>query len=48
MEEKFMTLHPKGKKGTNILKQKYDIIKKTCWILSQRREILHMKIYLIE
>ena len=28
MEEKIMTLHPKGKKGTNISKQKYDIIKK--------------------
>ena len=28
MEEKIMTLHPKGKKGTNISKQKYDVIKK--------------------
>ena len=29
MEEKILTLHPKGKKGTNILKRKYDLIKKT-------------------
>ncbi|MCB0459292.1 MAG: hypothetical protein R2821_08965 [Flavobacteriaceae bacterium] len=26
-EEKIMTLHPKGKKGVNILKRRYDIIK---------------------
>ncbi len=26
-EEKFLTLHPAGKKGVNILKRRYDIIK---------------------
>lgn len=26
-EEKFLTLHPKGKKGVNILKRRYDVIK---------------------
>lgn len=26
-EEKIMTLHPQGKKGTNILKRRYDVIK---------------------
>jgi len=26
-EEKILTLHPKGKKGTNILKRRYDVIK---------------------
>lgn len=26
-EEKFMTLHPAGKKGVNILKRRYDVIK---------------------
>ena len=26
-EEKIMTLHPQGKKGVNILKRKYDVIK---------------------
>ena len=26
-EERIMTLHPQGKKGVNILKEKYDIIK---------------------
>ena len=26
-EEKIMTLHPKGKKGVNILKRRYDTIK---------------------
>lgn len=25
-EERILTLHPQGKKGTNILKRKYDII----------------------
>ena len=27
MEERILTLHPQGKKGTNILKSKYDFIK---------------------
>lgn len=27
MEEKIMTLHPQGKKGVNILKRRYDVIK---------------------
>lgn len=27
-EEKIMTLHPAGKKGVNILKRRYDVIKK--------------------
>ncbi len=26
-EKKILTLHPKGKKGTNILQRKYDVIK---------------------
>ena len=26
-EEKFLTLHPAGKKGVNILKRRYDLIK---------------------
>ena len=26
-EEKFLTLHPQGKKGVNILKRRYDFIK---------------------
>lgn len=26
-EEKIMTLHPQGKKGVNILKRRYDVIK---------------------
>lgn len=26
-EEKIMTLHPEGKKGVNILKRRYDVIK---------------------
>ena len=26
-EEKFLTLHPAGKKGVNILKRRYDVIK---------------------
>lgn len=28
MKERIMTLHPKDKKGTNVLKLKYDFIKK--------------------
>ena len=27
-EEKFLTLHPQGKKGVNILKRRYDLIRK--------------------
>lgn len=27
-DDKIMTLHPKGKKGTNILRRRYDVIKK--------------------
>jgi len=27
-EEKILTLHPQGKKGVNILKRRYDVIKK--------------------
>ena len=26
-EEKILTLHPQGKKGVNILKRRYDVIK---------------------
>jgi hypothetical protein len=26
-EEKFLTLHPQGKKGVNILKRRYDLIR---------------------
>ena len=26
-EEKILTLHPKGKKGVNILRRRYDVIK---------------------
>jgi hypothetical protein len=29
MEEKIMTLHPKGKKGVNISKAKYDLMRDT-------------------
>lgn len=28
MEDRILTLHPEGKKGVNILKRKYDVIKK--------------------
>ena len=42
MEEKIMTLHPKGKKGTNILKRRYDIIKKSMLaIISETGEICY-------
>ena len=35
-EEKFLTLHPQGKKGVNILKRRYDVIKD--YILVQVKE----------
>ena len=42
MEEKFMTLHPKGKKGTNILKRRYDIIKENMLdIISKEGDIAY-------
>ncbi len=34
-EEKFLTLHPAGKQGVNILKRRYDVIKK--YILTEVR-----------
>lgn len=39
-EEKIMTLHPQGKKGVNILKRRYDPIKKfIIETLQQHKEI---------
>lgn len=29
MEEKILTLHPQGKKGTNILRRRYELVKDT-------------------
>lgn len=29
MEKRILTLHPKGKKGKNILQRRYDVVKKT-------------------
>jgi len=29
MEEKILTLHPQGKKGTNILRRRYELVKNT-------------------
>lgn len=38
--EKIMTLHPQGKKGVNILKRRYDVIKDFIMkTLSQHKEI---------
>ncbi len=36
-EEKFLTLHPAGKKGVNILKRRYDLIKK--YIIQEVRKV---------
>ena len=35
-EEKILTLHPKGKKGVNILKRRYDLIR--AYVLQTIRE----------
>jgi hypothetical protein len=39
-QEKFMTLHPKGKKGTNISKAKYDQIKGYIMKVLNERKII--------
>jgi hypothetical protein len=42
MEEKILTLHPKGKKGTNIIKRRYDIIKRAMLsIISKEGDIAY-------
>ena len=39
-EEQILTLHPQGKKGTNILKRRYDFIKEYILItISKNKEI---------
>ena len=41
MDEKFLTLHPQGKKGVNISKAKYETMKKTILDLLGKRELNH-------
>lgn len=42
MEEKIMTLHPQGKKGVNISKQKYDQIAETMLdLVKKHKEITY-------
>lgn len=44
-EERIMTLHPRGKKGVNILKRRYDIISNfIIKILSEKEEITFQEI----
>jgi len=40
-EEKILTLHPLGKSGKNILKEKYDVIKATIITALHGRELSH-------
>lgn len=43
--EKILTLHPQGKKGVNILKRRYDVIKGFIMqTLSQRSEIMYQEL----
>ena len=40
MTEKFMTLHPEGKTGTNINKEKYEAVREAILdIIHERREV---------
>ena len=41
MDEKFLTLHPQGKKGVNISKAKYTTMKKTILDLLGKGELNH-------
>lgn len=44
-EERILTLHPKGKKGVNILKRRYDIIKDfILYTIENHNEITYEKI----
>ena len=41
MEERILTLHPEGKQGVNISKEKYDVIRQTILsILDEEGEVL--------
>lgn len=43
--EKILTLHPQGKKGVNILKRRYDVIKNFIMeTLSERTEITYQEL----
>lgn len=42
-EEQIMTLHPQGKKGVNILKRRYDLIKEYILETIQKEEVITFK-----
>jgi len=41
MEEKILTLHPQGKKGINIAKDKYDVMRKTITSVLRPKPLTH-------
>jgi hypothetical protein len=45
-DEKILTKHPLGKKGQNISRKKYEIIKKTIISILKHEELTHTKLLL--
>ncbi len=41
MEEKVLTLHPQGKKGVNIAKDKYDVMRETITVVLKAKSLSH-------
>ena len=42
MEGKIQTLHPQGKSGVNISKEKYDVMKETITSLLRKKPLTHI------
>lgn len=41
MEDKVLTLHPQGKKGVNIAKDKYDVMRETITVVLKAKPLTH-------
>lgn len=44
MEGKIQTLHPQGKSGVNISKEKYDVMKETITSLLRKKPLTHIEL----
>ena len=44
-DEKILTLHPQGKNGVNISKEKYDLMKKSLLEVLRGKELTHNQLF---
>ena len=44
-EEKILTKHPQGKRGVNIDKQKYEMLKKAILFAVKKKELTHTELF---